>query len=99
VFKDGKSIINANQAVLKAKSNFDNRVETATTLIQIDLNPNQILSNALSNNLEINVLSGAATAIETYYLAVLFNTQMKGAITQEVIARGFPTVAPVQSAQ
>jgi hypothetical protein len=75
VFRDGMSVINASQAVLKAKSNFDNRIETAIALIQVDLNPNNILSNALSQQIELNAGMDAATAIELYYLALLFQSQ------------------------
>lgn len=78
VFRDGQQVINSNQAVLQAKSNFDNRVETAITLVQVDLNPNDILANALSNNIEVNFGASGAGTIGLYYLAILFQGAAPG---------------------
>lgn len=78
IYKDGKSMVSATQAVLQAKSNMDNQVETAITLIEVDLNPNKILTNALGNLLELNLTATGATTYNTYYMAVVFSESQRG---------------------
>ncbi len=79
--RDGQNAVNASQAVLQANSNLQNRVETAIALYQIDLNPNQLLGNALSNNVDITLgVSGAGTIV-AYVLGVLF--QQSAVVTQQ----------------
>jgi hypothetical protein len=78
VNKDGQNVINASQAVLKANSNLINNVETAVTLIQIDLNPNHILGNALANNVDVVIGVNAGTTIVAYVLAILYQQAATG---------------------
>jgi hypothetical protein len=78
VNRDGQNIVNASQAVLKAASNLNNRVETAVALIQLDLNPNQLLAGSLSNNVEVNLGMDAATTVVCYVLGVLFQQSAVG---------------------
>lgn len=98
VFRDGKNIINSNQNTLLAKSNFDNRVETAIATYQLDLNPNKILSNSLSNNLEVQLTATGATALETYYLAILFNNAPQGVVSQEFTPSTRPPLVTASAA-
>ena len=76
VYKDSRILINSKQSVLKAYSNFKNRIETGITLIELDLNPNDTPINALSQLLELNIVTGAATTVKNVYLAFLFNPQL-----------------------
>lgn len=78
VNKDGQNVINASQAVLKANSNLINQLETATTLIQIDLNPNQILGNALANNVDVVLGVNGAGTIACYILGILYQQAAAG---------------------
>jgi hypothetical protein len=92
VYRDGECVVNSDQATLEAKSNFDNRVETALTAFQIDLNPNKLLENALANNIEVNFgVSGAGT-LGVYYLAILYQQQAPGMV--EVSNLGTPSKGP-----
>lgn len=102
VNKDGQNVINASQAALLGLSNLKNRVETAITLYQLDLNPNQLLGNALSNNVDIvlSAVSGAGTIV-CYVLGVLF--QQSAIVTQQSFVPTAPgsggsvsTVQPVK---
>lgn len=72
VFKDGQVTINSTQAVLKSKSNFDNRVEAAIALIQVNLNPTNLVAASLGEIIEVQAVVDAATTLAVYYLSVLF---------------------------
>lgn len=77
IYQDGKSKIQATQAVLKAFSNLMNRVETAITLLQVNLNPLNQISAALSDLVEVNITVNAGGTYETNYLSFLFDEKMR----------------------
>jgi hypothetical protein len=82
VNKDGLNVINANQIVLQGYSDTINEVEAATCpLFQVDLNPNHIIGNAISNTVEVNLGMDAATTVELYILSVLYQQQASQAVS------------------
>lgn len=101
VNRDGQNVINASQAVLDANSNLINEVEAAVLLTQIDLNPNHILGNALSNNVDVVIGVNAATVIVCYILAVLYQSATQpGQVTTQLVPATVqaPTMTPAQFA-
>lgn len=78
VYKDNRVVINANQNTLRSYSHFRNRVESSSglTMFEIDLNPNDTPVNALSQLLELNIITTGATTVNNTYLAFLFSQQL-----------------------
>jgi hypothetical protein len=94
VNKDNKSVISANQNVLLAKSNLENEVETSITTYEVCLNPFRRIEEAVASLIEVDFTLGATTTVVMYFLAFLFDDDMRMRSANYVA-----TLAPAVKAQ
>lgn len=84
---DGRLRINANRGAIGAFSNFENRVETAITLFELNLNPHGIVSDALSDTVKVMFQVSAATTVLMHYNAILYSPVLQEESNKEAIRK------------
>jgi hypothetical protein len=93
VTRDGIQSVNASRTALLAKSNLDNRVETAILFFEIPLNPSALLANTYANRVDVQVTTTAAVNLGLVYNSILFSQAFQGRVTSGASGT---TIAPTR---